>query len=265
MAHDGSADILGHVQARTVLAQQHFLIELDSLKVHPDRTILLPIKHPVLQSLEDLILSELVGFRFIVVGIEADPHPRVAFSKAVQCPSIHQLPQRDGLCITLLPLHQHLLGLFLGRRIFLRPLGKLHIVFAHQMVALDVAGLGSLPVSELLIGKHGLADMHTAVVDQIHLAHRGSVSLQQRGDTLTETIITHVAQMQGLVGIRTAEFNGNPLAFRAGIGSVVLPILSNLLLQGCGDIGHIDADIQVGSGNQELATRTIRERLNTVF
>ena len=65
----------------------------------------------------------------------------------------------------------------------------------------------SFSISEELISQHRLADMNTAVIDEVYLHHLRTSCLEKMGDRLTKGIIPHMSKMERLVGIRTGELN----------------------------------------------------------
>ncbi|MPM19096.1 hypothetical protein SDC9_65514 [bioreactor metagenome] len=263
--HDCSPHILGHVEAGAVLAKQDLLVQLDGFEIDPYRAVLLAVENTLLKTFENLILTVLVGFGLIVVGIEADAHLLIALLKAVQRPAVHQLPQFNDLFITGLPLSEHLLGLVLCAWIILGPLGKHHIILADQVVALDTAGLGCLAIAELLVGEHRFADMNPTVVYQVDLAHRRPVGLQDGRHTLTEAVVAHMTQMQRLVGVRTTEFDGHTLVSHALIRPIEMLLLGYTMGKGCGQCRHINTHIQIWTGNQQITQRTVCKLLNAAL
>ena len=70
------------------------------------------------------------------------------------------------------------------------------------MVAFLAGRLRCLAVAELEPCEHGLANMDSAIVDDIGLDDFPSVCLLDLGNRITEQVITHVTEVKGFVSIR---------------------------------------------------------------
>jgi hypothetical protein len=251
-----------HIQTRPVLAEQDLLVELNVGEIDPHGSVRLAIEHTFLQPLEHFVLTQFVRVAFIVVLVEADPHLPVALRKTVEGPLVHLLPERDDGRLSFLPLLEHLLGLLARRRIFLLPLSEPNIILADKMVPLQAGTLGSLAVTELFVGEHRLADMDATVVDEIDLSHLGSVGPEDRADAFAETVVAHMSEVEGLVGIGTAELHHHLHSALCLVASVRRPFASDLTGQVGGQGGDIDLHIEIRSGEQQLSCRPIGQRLD---
>ena len=70
------------------------------------------------------------------------------------------------------------------------------------MVALLAGRLRCLAIDGLQPGKHRLADMDAAVIDQCHLHDIVSAGLQQPGNGVSQEIVPDMAEVKRLVGVR---------------------------------------------------------------
>ncbi len=196
VAQLGRAEVLGHVDTGAVAAQQHLLVEAVAGEVATDGAIGTPVQHTHIQTLLHQLFAEQVGVRFIVHLVEADTEAAVGFVETGIHPSVHLLPQGTHFLVALFPAFQHLLrlhhqgGLLLGLLLLyptlhqlldfcLVVLVELHVVFAHQVVALHAGAFGRLAVAEALPGQHALADVDAAVVHEVDFLNVGAVGGQQ--------------------------------------------------------------------------------------
>ena len=225
----GCADVLGHIHAGTVGAQQELLVESLLGEVGPHRTVGTAVEEAFLESLLHLLLTFEVGLAFVVYLVKRHAQCLVGLVEALIHPLVHLLPKCAHLGIALLPLHQHLvcfadegcllLGLFLGLllchtlghvlrleflHLFAVMLVECHVVVTDEMVALLAARLGRLAVSPAQPGQHALADVYASVVHDIGLHHLVTVGLHDVCQGPTQKVVPHVAQMKGLVGIGAA-------------------------------------------------------------
>ena len=220
----GRAQILCHIDRGAVAAQQQLLIEAVGRQVAPDGAVGAPIEHTFRQTFIHERLAVLVGLGFVVDAIERDAEPAVGLVEAGINPAVHLLPERPHFWVALFPLDQHGLRLLKDRRILLRfflrhaarhqfrhlsleQVVELHIVVPHQVVAFLTGGLRRLAVSAAQPGQHRLADVDAAVVDQIHFQHLVSASSQQLADRPAQQVVSDVAQVKRLVGIRAGKLH----------------------------------------------------------
>ena len=87
-----------------------------------------------------------------------------------------------------------------------------HIAVAYEMVAFDSGRFRSFALEELLPGKHRLADMHSAVIDDSGFNDRIAACSEYLRHRITQKVISDVAKMQGLVGVGRGELDHNPAA-----------------------------------------------------
>ena len=69
------------------------------------------------------------------------------------------------------------------------------------MVAFLARRLRRLAIAKAQPCEHRLADMNTAVVDDIGLHHLPAVGLLNTRNRTAEEVVSYVSQMEGLVGI----------------------------------------------------------------
>ena len=145
---------------------------------------------------------------------------------------------------------------------FLLPLCEAHVVVANQVVALDSGTLGSLAVTELLVGQHRLADVNAAVVDQVDLQNLSSACLENLAHALPDAVVSHVAQMQRLVGIRAAELDHDLLSAQ-DVGPAVLGgLLDDLQIEVADHLVHVQPYVHVGTSGKSLPVRLVRKRID---
>ena len=207
VAQQCGAEVLRHVDACAVAAQQQLLVEAVARQVAPHRAILLAEQYAHIQTFLHQLFAEQIGVRLIVHLVESHTQAVVGLVEAGIHPAVHLLPQRTHLLVTLFPLLQHLLGLdhqgglLLGLLLLYPTLHQLfdlilivfvelHIVLAHQVVTLHAARLGRLAVAVAHPGQHTLADVDAAVVHQIHLLHIGTGGGQQLAYRPTEEVVS---------------------------------------------------------------------------
>ena len=109
-ALDGRADVLRHVHAGAIAAQQHLLVQTLLGVVHPHGAILL-VEHALFQPFEHIGLAQHVGLAFVVIAIEVHPGAGIGGVEAFVHPTVHGLPQRAYVGVVGLPLAEHLLRL----------------------------------------------------------------------------------------------------------------------------------------------------------
>ena len=201
-AHLGGANILGHIYAGAVRAQQQLLVEALVGEVGPYRVVIFAEEQALSQSLFHLLLAYEVGVRLVINLIEAHAQGLVGLVEASIHPVVHLCPQGAHLGVVVLPFHQHLVSLFhqgalslgflfgslfghaLGHKLCLQGfhlfavvLVKGYIVVANEVVALLAAGFGCFAIAPLLPCQHRLADVYAAVVHNVCLHHAVAVGL----------------------------------------------------------------------------------------
>ncbi len=167
----GGTQVLRHIDRRAVAAQQQLLVEAVACQVAPDRTVVAAVEHALGQTFLHERLAVLVGLGFVIDAVERDAEAAVGLVETGVNPAVHLLPERADFRIALLPFHEHCLRLAKDRRILFGLFGihpavhqflhfgleqvvELHIVVAHEMVALLPRGLRRLAVAALEPGQH---------------------------------------------------------------------------------------------------------------
>ena len=226
------ADVLRHVHARAVGAQEQFLVESLGGEVGPDGAVGLAEEDAALEALFHLLLALEVGVALVVYLVEAHAEGLVGLVEAGVDPLVHAAPQGAHLGVVLLPAHEHLAGfahegrLFLGAalRLFGRQsfsleaggeLGHLpavvavegHVVVAYEVVALQAGAFGRGAVAVFLPGEHRLADVYAAVVDYVGLDHAVAAGGDDLCERPSEQVVAHVAQVERLVGVGRGVFD----------------------------------------------------------
>ena len=194
VAHLCRTDVLCHIYAGAVGAEQQFLVETFVSQVSPYRVVLMSFEESFLQSFLHLRLTLQVSLAFVVYLVEAYAESFVCLVEAGIYPVVHLLPQSAHLGVVLFPLHQHVVSL-LNQRSLLFCLFFVHalahkffhflavvlvegyVVVADEVVALLAAALWSLSVAPFLPGEHRLTDVNTSVVNYVCLHHAVAVSL----------------------------------------------------------------------------------------
>ena len=125
------------------------------------------------------------------------------------------------------------------------------------MVTLDSRGLRSLTVSELLVGEHGLADMDSPVVDQVDLHDLGTACLEDLAHALADAVVSHVPQVQRLVGVGAAELD-HDLLLTQKVCLAVIGLLSDYLpVEVAHHLVHVKAHVHVRACGKSLPVRFV--------
>ena len=111
VAHFSRTDVLGHIDAGTVGAQQQFLVETLTSEVCPYRAVVMPLEESLGEAFLYLGLALEVGLALIIYLVELYTHLLVGLVETGIDPRVHLLPQGTHLWVVLLPLHQHLVSL----------------------------------------------------------------------------------------------------------------------------------------------------------
>ena len=105
-----SAKILCHIHRCAVTAQQEFVIQPCIREINPHRTIILLIEDTALQTILNQVLAQQVGFAFVIQLVETYAKALICILKAGIHPSVHFLPQGDGVRIMSFPFQQQVSG-----------------------------------------------------------------------------------------------------------------------------------------------------------
>ena len=108
---------------------------------------------------------------------------------------------------------------------------KGHVIVANQMVTLLAAALWCLAVAILEPCQHAFADVDAAVVHDIGFHHLVTVGLHHIGQCPSQQVVTHMAQVEGLVGVGAAVFNHHQGAFVRHRHKAVVGVLLDMLQQ----------------------------------
>ncbi len=230
----GGADVLSHVDRSAVRAEQQLVVQSLGRQVGPDGTVLPAVHLAFLQALQHQLLALQVGLRLIVYLVEVHAHLAVCLVETGVNPRVHRFPQLAHLGIVLLPLHQHLAGLLHQRRrllgfvlahalclqllhFLLEVLVEQHVEVADQVVALLSRRFGSDAFAPFLPCQHRLADVDAAVVHYVGLDYLIAVGLQYLGQRISQQVVAHVSQVQGLVGVWAGIFHHHQLRVVTGL------------------------------------------------
>ena len=225
-AHFGCSDVLSHVYAGAVRAQQQLLVESFACEVGPNRVVVLAEEESLGKSFLHLLLTDEIGVRLVVYLVKAYAEGLVGLVESGIYPVVHLLPQCANLRIVLLPLNKHLVSLLDERRFFLSlllgsflvhafshvlSLQSLHflaivlvegyVVVADKVVALLARSLRCLAVAVLQPCEHRLADVYTTVVYDVGLHHLVAVSLHNLCQRPSEQVVANVSEVERLVGV----------------------------------------------------------------
>ncbi len=102
-AEFGCADVLGHVDRRSVAAEQQLVVEAVAGEVGPDGTVVLAVEHTFFKPFEHLLLAFEVGVGLVIYLVEVDAHARIGLIESVIDPGVHGLPKLAHLGIFLFP------------------------------------------------------------------------------------------------------------------------------------------------------------------
>ena len=195
---DGSTQILGHIHRCSVCPEQQLMVQSFRGKIAPYRTVLVPVKDTVFQSLDDQFPAQKVCIGFIIDLIKGDAHPVVGLFKSLINPSVHFFPQVNNFFVTLLPFYEHRLCLTYERGFF-QGLLLIHsmadqfpdlffVLFLKEDIKISYQVVSFFPSrfrggieSRFLPGQHGFANMYSPVIDQVYLNHLVAVGLQYPG------------------------------------------------------------------------------------
>ena len=256
----GGTDVLGHIDRRAVAAQQQLVVQAVGSEVSPHAIVFLAVEDALLEALEHGVASHQIGVALVVDFVEGNTHALVGLVKAGIYPVVHLLPQGANLGVTSLPATQHvvclldegclLLGLFRTHTLLdefldfgLIVLVKCHIEVANQVVALLAGRFGCCAIAPLEPSKHRLADVDTAVVDDIGLDHLVTVGLHNLGEAVAQQVVAYVAQVQRLVGVGRGVLNHHQLAIITGCREAVVGRFGNVL-QHTSPERRLDGDVQ---------------------
>ncbi len=219
VAQLGRAYVLGHIHARAVGAEQQLVVKTVGSEVGPYRTVLLAVHYTLFKASEHQVLAFKISVRLVIYLVEVHAHASVSLVEAGIHPLVHHLPQRPHLLVALFPAAEHLAGLlhqrtqllgFLlfnllllhdGFHLILEMLVESHIEIAYEVVALLPGRFRSSAFAPLFPGKHRLAYVYAAVVDDICLDHPVAVGLKNLRHGISEKIVAHMAKMERLVGV----------------------------------------------------------------
>ena len=192
----GRSQILGDVNRRSVRTDEQFPVKSVGREVAPDGAVRILHEHAHIQSLLNQLLTKKIGLGLVVNLVESDSESLVGLVEALEHPAVHPGPKVADLLVAGLPFLEHLVGfleargLLLGGLLVHSPGNQLldfllvdvvesHVHIPDKMVALDPRGLRSRAVADLQPCKHGLADVHSPVVDKSSLDHVVAAGLQK--------------------------------------------------------------------------------------
>ena len=118
-----------------------------------------------------------------------------------------------------------------------------HIEIADEVVAFLAGFLGSDPFAPFLPCEHRLADMDTAVVDDVGLHHLVPVGFKDAGERVTQKIVADVAEVEGLVGVGRRIFHHHKIRFGSLLADSPILIRRNVMEQ-TKPIGGADAEVK---------------------
>ena len=194
------ADVLGHVNRSAVAAQKQFLVQSFGSEVCPYRAVFTTIEKSFFKSFFHLFPAFEIGFAFVVDFVKSNAQGLVCFIETGINPVVHALPEAAHFGVVLLPFYQHvmcfldegslLLGGFFVHAFFHQflyllavVLVKGHIIVSNQVVALLAAAFGCFAVAVVLPCQHALADVDSAVVNDVGLDNLVSVGLHDVGQS----------------------------------------------------------------------------------
>ena len=106
-----SANILSHVNGRTVTTKQQFLIQSVRSQIRPYGAVFLTKEKSFFQSFQDGIFSFQICLRLVIYLIEAYSQTSVCLIESCIYPFVHGLPQRTYFRISGFPTNQHFMCL----------------------------------------------------------------------------------------------------------------------------------------------------------
>ena len=192
----GRSQILGDVNRRSVRTDEQFPVKSVGREVAPDGAVRILHEHAHIQSLLNQLLTKKIGLGLVVDLVESDSESLVGLVEALEHPAVHPGPKVADLLVAGLPFLEHLMGfleargLLLGGLLVHSPGNQLldfllvdvvesHVHIPDKMVALNPRGLRSRAVADLQPCEHGLADVHSPVVDKSSLDHVVAAGLQK--------------------------------------------------------------------------------------
>ena len=78
--------------------------------------------------------------------------------------------------------------------------------------------------AEQPVGEHGLADVHAAVVDQVHLAHGAARRGENPREAFADGVVAQVPEVQRLVRVRAGELQHHPAPAQGRAAAVRGPL-----------------------------------------
>ena len=106
------ADVLRHIDTRSISAQEEFLIQAVGRKVDPYRTVVLAEEESLLQAFQHLGFAVQIGFALVINLVEAYAECAIRLIEAGIHPIIHLFPKAAHLRVVLLPFYEHFARLF---------------------------------------------------------------------------------------------------------------------------------------------------------
>ena len=195
-------NVLRHIDARAVSAEQQLLIKSVLCQVSPYRAVLLTEEESLAEALFYGLLTYQISVAFVIDLVEANSECFISLVKTFVHPFVHLAPQSTYLRVVGLPLHEHRVcllhkGAFLfsfslsiffihtfGHKLGLQLLHlsavvliEGYVIVANQVVALLAAAFRSLAVAVLEPCQHRLTDVDTTIVDNVRLHDAVAVSL----------------------------------------------------------------------------------------
>ena len=213
------AEILRHIDGRAVLAQQHLLVQALTGEIDAHGTILVFVERALVQTFLHQALAKQIGLGFVIRLVEVDAQTLVGLVEAGIDPAVHLRPQLADLLVTRFPLAQHLTSFqnqrglvfcFVFRKslfqdFFLLLLVMLiedDIILSDEMIALHTGTFRGFPFAVLQPREHRLADVDTAVIDQVDLHHRVAARFENLRHGMAEQVVADMPEVQRLVGVR---------------------------------------------------------------
>ena len=249
VAEFSRTDVLRHVDARTIGAEEEFFVQTIGSEVSPYRTVGTAVEDPLFQTFFHLFLTFEVSVAFVVNLVERHTEGFVGFVKTGIHPFVHLAPESAHFGVALLPFAEHFARFHHQRCFFLgacfslfavhalfKELGfegghfgaimlvESHVVVADEVVAFLTRRLGCFAVAILLPSEHRFANVDTAVVHDVGLHHPIAVGFGNLCHRPTEEVVTDVTEVERLVGVGRGVFDHHQRALLRGGGEAVVSI-----------------------------------------
>ncbi len=202
------------------------MVEARVGEVGPYRAVVLAVHNAFFKTFEHLFLAFEVGLRLVIYLVEVHAHTLVCLVETGVYPVVHHFPKAADFGVFCFPAAQHVacfghqgrsclcsffaegfVGFHHGADFGFVMLVEVYVAVTYEVVALYAQRLGSFAIVPFLPCEHRLADVYAAVVHYVGFHHTVATGFENLGQRISQQVVAHVAQVQGLVGVRRRVFH----------------------------------------------------------